>query len=71
MLLDVLPKIRQFGVYTFFLTCSVAGFYSTEKIQHVAGQYGEKLNDKQVNSMDQSTKVNSLKNKSSYCSKKN
>ena len=27
MLLDVLAKIRQFGVYTFFLTCSAAEFH--------------------------------------------
>ena len=27
MLVDVIAKIRQFGVYTFFLTCFVAEFY--------------------------------------------
>ena len=27
MLLDVLAKTRQFGVFTFFFTCSAAGFY--------------------------------------------
>ena len=33
MLLDFLAKIRQFGVYTFFLTCSAAEFHWTETIQ--------------------------------------
>ena len=33
MLLDVLAKIRQFGVYTFFLTCSAAEFHWAELIQ--------------------------------------
>ena len=36
MLLDVLAKIRQFGVYTFFLTCSAAEIHWTEIIQVVA-----------------------------------
>ena len=45
MFLDVLAKIRQFGVYTFFLTCSAAEFYWTEIIQIVAGQYGETLTE--------------------------
>ena len=61
MLLDVLAKIRQFGVYTLFLTCSAAEFYWTEIIQVVACQYGEILTDEQVNAMDCSTKVNYLK----------
>ena len=43
MLLDVLAKTRQFGVYTFLLTCSAAEFHWTEIIQVVAGQYGETL----------------------------
>ena len=45
ILLDVLANIRQFGVYTFFLTCSAAEFYWTEIIQIVAGQYGETLTE--------------------------
>ena len=43
MLLDVLAKIRRFGVYTFFLTCSAAEFHWTEIIQFVVRQYGETL----------------------------
>ena len=61
MLLDVLAKIRQFGVYTFFLTCSAAEFHWTEIIQVVARQYGEILSDEEVNGMDWSTKVKYLK----------
>ena len=52
MLLDVLAEIRQFGIYTFFLTCSAAEFHWTEIIQVVALQYGEILFDQQVNAMD-------------------
>ena len=52
MLLDVLAKIRQFRVYTFFLSCSAAEFHWTEIIQVVARQYGEILTDEQVNAMD-------------------
>ena len=55
MLLDVLAKIRQFGVYTFFLTCSAAEFFWTEIIQIVARQYRETLTDEEVNSMDWGT----------------
>ena len=36
MLLDVLAKIRQFGVYTFFLSSSAAEIHWTEIIQVVA-----------------------------------
>ena len=61
MLLDVLAKIRQFGVYTFFLTCSAAEFRWTEIIQVVARQYGEILTDELINAMDWSAKVNNLK----------
>ena len=49
MLLDVLAKIRQFGVYTFFLTCSASEFHQTEIIEVVAFQYGEILTDEQLN----------------------
>ena len=61
MLLDVLAKIRQFGVYTFFLTCSAAEFHWPEIIKVVARQYGETLTDEQVNNMDWSTKCKYLK----------
>ena len=61
MLLDALAKTKQFGVYTFFLTCSAAEFHWTEIIQVVARQYGQTLTDEQVNEMDWSTKVNYLK----------
>ena len=61
MLLDVLAKIRQFGVYTFFFSCSAAEFQWTEIIQVVPRQYGEIQTDEQVNAMDKSTKVNYLK----------
>ena len=62
MLLDALANIRQFGVYTFFLSCSIAEFHWTEIIQVVARQYGELVTDEQVNAMDWSTKVNYLRN---------
>ena len=52
MLLDDLAKFRQFGVYTFCLSCSAAEFHWTEIIQVVACQYGEILTDEQVNAMD-------------------
>ena len=39
ILLDVLAKTRQFGVYTFFLNCSAAEFQWAEIIQVVACQY--------------------------------
>ena len=60
MLLDVLAKIRQFGVYTFFLT-SAAEFHWAEIIQVVACQYGQTPTDEQANAIDRSTKVNYLK----------
>ena len=55
--LDVLAKIREFGVYAFFLICSAAEFYWTEIIQVVYCQYGEMLREEQVNTIDWSTKV--------------
>ena len=61
MLLNFLAKIRQFGVCTFFLSCSAAEFHCTEIIQVVARQYGEKITEEQVSAMDWSTKVNYLK----------
>ena len=48
MLLDVLAKIRQVGVCTFFLTCSAAEFNCIEIIQFFAHQYGQVLTDEQV-----------------------
>ena len=44
-LLDVLDKIRQFRLYTFFLTCTDVKFHWTEIIQVVAHQYGQTLTD--------------------------
>ena len=61
MLLGVLAKTRQSGVYTFFLTCSAAEFHWTEIIQVVTHQYGQTITDEQVNAMDRSTQVNYLK----------
>ena len=60
-LLDVLAKIRQFGLYTFFLSCSAFEFHWTEIIQVVPREYREILTDEQVNAVDWSTKVNHLK----------
>ena len=40
MLLDILAKVRQFSVYTWWLTLSAAEFHWTEIIQIVARQYG-------------------------------
>ena len=61
MLLDVLAKIRQFGVHTFFLTCAAAEFHRTETIQVIACQYVEILTDEHVNAVDWSVKENFLK----------
>ena len=55
MLLDVHAKIRQFGVCTFFLTCSVVEFHWTEIIWVFACQYRQTLSNDQVNAMDWST----------------
>ena len=64
MLKDVLAKIRQFGVYTFFFTCSVAEFHWTKIIQVGAPQYGEILTIEQVNVLVWSTTANNLKRNS-------
>ena len=61
MLLDVLSKIRQFGLCTFFLSCSAAKFHWVEILQVVARQCGETLTREQVNAMDWSMQVNYLK----------
>ena len=60
MLLIVLAKIRQFGVYIFFFTCA-AECHWTEIIKAVAHQYGQTLTDEAGNTMDKSTKMNYLK----------
>lgn len=52
----------QFGVYTFFLTCSAAKFHWTEIIQVVARPYRERLTDKHVNAIVSSAKVNLKRN---------
>ena len=61
MLLDILAKTRQFGVYSFFLICSAAECHWTEIIQIVTRQYGGTRTDDKVNSMDWGTKMNYLK----------
>ena len=61
MMLDVLAKVRQFGVTTFFLTFSAAEFHWPEIIKIVAYQYGETLTTEQVNGLDWNTKVKYLK----------
>ena len=63
-LLDVLAKNRQFGVYTFSLTCSAAEFQWSEIIPIVARQYRKTITDDQVNAMDWSTKVNYVRRNS-------
>ena len=45
-------KLRQFVIYTFFLTCSAVEFHWTEIIQVVARRYGQTLTYEQVNAMD-------------------
>ena len=54
-------KIRQFGVYTFFLTCAAAEFNWTEIVKTVSRQHGENLADDEIHQMDWSTKVKYLK----------
>ena len=61
MQLDVLAKIRYFGVPTFFLTMSAAQFQWTSIIKVVARQFGENLSDEEINAMDWNTKANYLK----------
>ena len=50
--LGILSKIRQYVVYTFFLTYSVAEFKCPNIIHIIACQYGEELSNKQINAMD-------------------
>ena len=70
MLLDVLATIRQFGVNTFFLSCSAAEFHWTEIIQVVARQYGEIVTDEQeIGGLEYKGKL--FEKKSCYCSKAN
>ena len=57
MLLDVLAKSRQFGIYTIFLSCSDTEFYWNDIIEIVARQYGETLSDEQAQAMKFSIKV--------------
>ena len=61
MMLDVLAKIRQYGTYTFFLTCSAAEFHWPEVIQACARQYQKNLTGEEVNNIDWQTKVSYLK----------
>ena len=55
MCLDVLAKIRQYGVYTFFLTCSAAEFECPFMIHIIACQSGEELSNEQISAMDLDT----------------
>ena len=57
MLLDVLGKSRQFGVYTLFLSCSAAEFNWTDITKIVAHRCGETLSDIKVQTTHWSTKV--------------
>ena len=68
VLLDVLGSL-QFGLYTFFLTCSTSEFLWTEIICLVTYQYGQILTDEQGNATELECKGKLLKVKSSYCSK--
>ena len=56
MQLDMLAKLRQLGPYTFFITGSAAEFHWPEVIQVVASQYGVKLSDEEIETMDWNTK---------------
>lgn len=40
---DMLAKIRFYGPYTFFISCSAADFHWPELIQFVAKQYGNTM----------------------------
>ena len=53
--------MRQYGVYTFFLTCSVAELEWPYIIQVTARQYGEELSVEEINAMDCDTKCSYLK----------
>ena len=55
MLLDVLAKIKQYGVCTFFPPCWDAEFEWPHIIQVTASQYGEELSDEQINAIDWDT----------------
>ena len=69
MLLGILAKIRQLGVYTFFLTCSAAEFHWSEIIQLLARQNGQTLTDEQINEIEYKGEL--CEKKSSCCSKTN
>jgi hypothetical protein len=56
---DMLAKIRHYGPYTFFISCSAADFHWPELIQIVAKQYGEHYDlDYIATEMDKITKRN-------------
>ena len=67
---DILAKITQFGVYTFFLTSSADKFHWTEMIQVVACQYGKTLTNEQIIQWME-YKGELFEKKSIYCSKAN
>lgn len=69
MLLDVLAKIRQFGLYTFLLTASTIEFHWNEILQVTAEQYGRTLTDEEVNAVDLRKKVNYLNRNTFFVAK--
>ena len=50
-MLEVLAKVRKYGPYTFFMTCSVAVFNWVEIVKIVARQYGEQLSADQIQNL--------------------
>ena len=71
LLLDILAKMWQFGVYTLFLTCSTVEFHLTEIIQIVVLQYSRNTNRETSQCGGCEYKGKLFKKKSSYCSKAN
>lgn len=58
---DMLAKIRHYGPYTFFISCSAADLHWPKLIQIVAKQYGEHYDlDYIATEMDKETKRNWL-----------
>ena len=57
VILDVLEKIRQYGLYTFFLTCSAAEFECPYIVQVInCTSLWRELSDEIINTMDWDTK---------------
>jgi hypothetical protein len=66
---DMLAKIRYYGPYTFFISCSAADFHWPELIQIVARQYGEHYDLQFIEEqMDKKNQTNvACKKSSDYC----